>query len=174
VLGFGSTFTVFLPFVPSAPGPLSFSNVPERAIRGSETILVVEDEESFRTMISDALRSNGYTVLECQDGTNCIELAASYDKPIDLMLTDVMLPDVTGGRVAEVILNSRPSMEVLYMSGYTDEYITDLGILRPETTFLEKPFDLDLMLRAVRKALDGARANFPVAELPSSSPFPNP
>jgi PAS domain S-box-containing protein len=152
--GVGTSFQIYLPIVAGIPDDLLLSELPQRALRGSETILVVEDEEALRILVSNSLRDNGYTVLEAPDGTSGIESARRSHKLIDLVLTDVVLPDTDGRGVAEKLLESNRSLEVLYMSGYSDEYITNLGIFATDSMVLEKPFDLQVMLMTVRKALD--------------------
>ncbi len=163
--GVGSSFQIYLPIAAGVLGPMLLSQPPERDLRGSETILVVEDEEAFRVLVSDALRANGYKVLEAKDGASGIEIAQQSADRIDLVLTDVVLPDINGGRVAERLLESNRFMEVLYMSGYTDQYIASLGIDVHETTLLEKPFDLKVMLMTVRKALDRMLPSARVADV---------
>jgi PAS domain S-box-containing protein len=167
--GVGTSFEIQLPVFADDTGPILLSPLPRRTFRGTETILVVEDEEAFRTLVSHTLRANGYQVLEAADGTTGIEIAAQCDKMIDLVLTDVVLPDVNGGRVAESLVETNRSAKVLYMSGYTDDYITSLGVDIPETGFLEKPFDIQVMLAKVRETLDQTPANFGVT---TSQPNP--
>ena len=151
--GVGTSFTVYLPFAAGSLGPQLLSQAARAVARGSETILVVEDDQALRTLIADSLRANGYTVLESRDGRGSFELAANHKGPIHLMLTDFVLPDATGEQVAGQILPSRSSMEVIYMSGYTDEYFVQRGVISSGMR-LEKPLDLNAMLRAVRRILD--------------------
>jgi PAS domain S-box-containing protein len=157
-LGVGTTFQIYLPVSTSAPEQILTSCVPQRDLRGSETILVVEDEDALRTLVGDTLRANGYRVLEARDGASGIEAAQGHAGRIDLVLTDVVLPDINGGFVATKLLEGNPSLEVLYMSGYSDEYIASLGVIVSEQSLLEKPFDLTVMLMAVRKTLDRSLA----------------
>lgn len=154
-VGAGTTFQVYLPVATGIQEQVATTAmVPRRDLRGSETILVVEDEEALRTLVSDTLRANGYRVLESRDGVSGIEVAEHHPNQIDLVLSDVVLPDIDGSRVAAKLLTNNQSLEVLYMSGYADEYIAGLGVIVPDTTLLEKPFDPTAMLMTVRKTLD--------------------
>jgi PAS domain S-box-containing protein len=163
-LGVGTSFLIYLPITTRVPEQMAISDLPPRDLRGVETILVVEDEEALRTLVADALRANGYRVLEARDGASGIDIAEHYGDRIDLVLTDVVLPDINGGRVAAKLLETNQSLEVIYMSGYTDEYIASLGVIVRETTLLEKPFDLTLMLMTVRKTLDRMLAVLPARD----------
>lgn len=169
--GVVTTFQIYLPIAEGVPGPMLLPHLPhQRVLRGTETILVIEDEEAMRILVSDTLRANGYRVLEAPDGTSGIEIASRFDKPIDLMLTDVVLPDIDGGLVAKKLLESDGSIEVLYMSAHTDEYITNLGLVVSEMTLLQKPFDLQAMLLTIRTALDRKLASSQDVAL-RSAPF---
>jgi PAS domain S-box-containing protein len=157
--GLGTSFTILFPVAKSEPELMQLPPPRQGIVQGSETILVIEDEEALRSLIADALRENGYVVLEAQNGRNGIEIAENNRERIALMLVDLMLPDLNGVRVAEKVRASNQSSHVLYMSAYTDKYAAELSVLNPETTFLEKPFDLGLMLLAVRDTLDRKRAD---------------
>jgi two-component system cell cycle sensor histidine kinase/response regulator CckA len=152
--GIGTSFTVYLPFAADTCGPQLLSQAPGKINPSSETILVVENDEALRSLIADTLRANGYTVLESPDGNSSIALAGSYDEAIHLLLTDFVLPDITGEQAARQILASRSYTEVLFMSGYTEEYFTERGIACRGIRRLQKPFDLISMLQSVRKTLD--------------------
>ena len=169
-LGVGTTFHIYLPIVSGIPAPILLPQPAHGGLRGSETILVIEDQGSLRALVSDALRANGYIVLEAQDGASGAEVAEHSHKPIDLVITDATLTDINGVRVAERLLETNRSLEVLYMSGYSDDYIANTSVVLPEMTFLEKPFDLGAMLLAVRKALDRKPASLLTPRL-QSTPF---
>jgi CheY-like chemotaxis protein len=121
----------------------------------AESILLVEDEGPLRKLIGDALRANGYRVLEAKDGQAGIDLGNQSDVPLDLLLTDVILPDVSGPQVAQSVAVDHPTIKVLYMSGYTDDYITQRGLANLDTILLEKPFSIASLLLKIREALDG-------------------
>lgn len=120
-----------------------------------ETVLVVEDEESVRKLARRALEASGYTVLHAGSPLEAIEIAAQYPGRIDLLVTDVMMPDLTGRQLADRLTASRPGIAVLYMSGYAEDAIVHHGRLDPDTAFLQKPFSPDTLSHAVRAVLDG-------------------
>jgi len=160
-VGRGTTVRIQLPreryAVPSAP------LVPAaRLPRGTETILVVEDEPALRTLVRRLLENAGYRVQVAADGEEALELAATLDIPVDLLLTDVVMPRAGGHRVARDLQARWPRLAVLFMSGYTDDAIAKRGVLEPGTHFLAKPFNVDSLLRKVRDVLDarpGVRAD---------------
>jgi DNA-binding response OmpR family regulator len=121
-------------------------------------VLLVEDEGSLRSVVGDVLRGNGYVVLDAPDGKAAIEVAKGFESPIDLLLTDVILPGISGRSIADELLLSRPSMKVIYMSGYTDEFIAEHGIIDPRIVLLEKPFRMSALLLNIRELLDGSPA----------------
>jgi PAS domain S-box-containing protein len=150
-LGSGSCFRVFLPRVAPAARPAPEPQHPTAA-GGPETVLLVEDEADLRDLIHETLADEGYRVLVARDGSEAVRLAADHEGPIHLMVTDVIMPRVTGRKAAEEIRKTRPAMEVLYVSGYTDDAILRHGV--PGTAaFLEKPFALGSLLRKVRELL---------------------
>ena len=150
----GTTFTVFLPHV-LAPETLPAAEHEARAARGgNETILLVEDEPSVRDLAAKILRKQGYQVLEARDGTSALKEISRHAGPIDLLLTDVVMPDFSGPEVARRVREGRPSTRVLYMSGYTDDAMLQHGVLRQETPFLQKPFSARDLAAKVREVLD--------------------
>jgi DNA-binding response OmpR family regulator len=153
-VGKGTRFNVYFPIVEGAVGAEIPRKQLNRPVGGTETILVVEDEDSLRAVVADTLRANGYVVLEAHDGKAGIEFAARFDAPIDLLVTDVILPGATGREVASRLSADRPKMKVIFMSGYTDDFIADHGIIGPETVLLEKPFAIGQLLLRVRETLD--------------------
>lgn len=151
--GEGTSFNISFPIVTEtvaaeAPAP---SAAPSR---GSETILVVEDEPIVRRVVTKALARAGYRVLEAGDGVEALSLAASHDGPIDLALTDVVMPRMNGRDMARQLLLARPSVRVLYMSGYAEDVIVKRGILEAGIAFIEKSFTPDSLNRKVREVLD--------------------
>ncbi len=153
--GKGAEFRLYFPVVAGVPERIGPRDLLRRPQSGLETLLLVEDEGSLRSVVGETLRTNGYTVLDAPDGKAALELAGSYDAPIDLLLTDVILPGLSGRSIAEQLRKSRPLMKVIYMSGYTDELIASHGIVGPQTTLLEKPFRIASLLQKIREVLDG-------------------
>lgn len=153
--GQGTTFKIYLPRVEESPDTIA-SRTPELVLPGgAETILLVEDEGSLRTMARVFLESKGYTILEAESGQEALEIAQRHRGQIHLLLTDVIMPGMSGRKLAEAVAASRAGIKLLYMSGYTDELVTQHGILSPGTRLLEKPFTRDSLLRRVRSVLDG-------------------
>jgi PAS domain S-box-containing protein len=157
-VGKGTEFRLFFPIVAGAADSILPPDLVQRPLRGSETILVVEDEDPLRMVVSDTLRAHGYTVLHARNGIEAIEAANAFAADIDLLLTDVILPGLSGRAVADRLQASRPSMKVIYMSGYTDEFIARHGIIDPEISLLEKPFPISLLLLTLRETLGGEPA----------------
>jgi PAS domain S-box-containing protein len=151
-LGHGSTFKVYLPRVDAAVERRTVSA--PRRFQGSETVLVVEDEDSLREITRELLESNGYRVLVAKDGPAALEGAERFGGAIHLLLTDVVMPGINGRELARRLQARRPSLRVLYMSGYTDDAIARHGVLEPGTLLLSKPFTEELLTRRVREALD--------------------
>ncbi len=150
--------TVFKIYFPRHDSPSSVENperLPADSPRGHETILLVEDEVLVRVLVRDVLTGHGYSVLEAKDGADAMGVAVSHRGPIHLMIADVVMPNMGGPEVAVSLAPLLHDMKVLFMSGYTDEAIAQRGILRPGTSFLQKPFRLDALLRKVREVLDG-------------------
>jgi two-component system, cell cycle sensor histidine kinase and response regulator CckA len=152
--GRGTTFKVYLPRYDAAHEPAAPLPAGASAPSGTETILLVEDEPSLRVMIGEILEAAGYKVLEGPSAEEALAAAGSYGGVISLMLTDVILPRMSGRQVADALRASRPDTRVLFMSGYTDDAIGHHGILDPGTHFLQKPFTTDGLLHKVREVLD--------------------
>ncbi len=152
--GRGTTFQLYFPISKGTPKPAAPEDPAPRPVGGTETILVVEDEEALRWLICDALRAAGYSVVEAADGQTAGEVGERHGKAIDLLLTDVVLPQMSGRRVSENLLMYHPAIKVLYMSGYTDDYISHHGVLTAGTTLIEKPFSIDSLFLKIREVLD--------------------
>jgi two-component system, cell cycle sensor histidine kinase and response regulator CckA len=159
--GEGAAFKIYFPQVEEAAEPLKRPVVQLQALpRGRETILLVEDDETLRSVTRDCLQEAGYTVLPCADGTAALEIAARENQNIDLLFTDVIMPRMSGPQLAHAVLALRPKIKVLYISGYTNDLIAEHGVLEPGVLLLEKPCTLDFLLSKVRFALDtGTQAN---------------
>jgi two-component system, cell cycle sensor histidine kinase and response regulator CckA len=152
--GMGSSFRIRLPRAneraekPAEPERDRY--VPER---GTETILLVEDETVVRQLVAEILETSGYAVLQAGDGPSALELLRRHSDPIDLLLTDVVMPGMSGPEVASAVTTMRPGTHILYMSGYTDSAIGHHGVLEPGIAFLQKPFSADDLTRKVRSLL---------------------
>ena len=152
--GHGTTFKVYFPraleaAAPVAPGPAS-----PVSVRGSETVLVVEDEEVIRKLVRKVLTANGYTVLVAANGRDAEQVAGQHDGAIHLLVTDVVMPGMNGREVAQRLAGTRAGIKVLYLSGYTDDAIVHHGVLEPGVAFLQKPFTPAVLGRKVREVLD--------------------
>ena len=156
-VGRGTTFKIYLPRVEEASEPRAHAAPLAATPRGSETVLLVEDEEVVRKLARDILELNGYSVLAAADCREALSLCERHRGPIHLMLTDVVMPQMSGRELAERAAALRPAMRVLYMSGYTDDSIIHHGVRDAGVAFLEKPFTPDAMARKVREVLDNPR-----------------
>jgi two-component system, cell cycle sensor histidine kinase and response regulator CckA len=156
-LGRGTEFRLYFPAKHGKAEDDRPRHPVDKPRRGSETIVLVEDEHALLLLVSNTLKANGYRVFAAEDGRRAILLAQTLQEPIDLLLTDVILPGVSGRSVADQLRIARPSMKVIYMSGYTDDFITDHGIIDSHTLLLEKPFPISLLLSRIREILDGNR-----------------
>jgi two-component system, cell cycle sensor histidine kinase and response regulator CckA len=156
--GRGTTFRILLPRVALPALPPEQGPAVAGAPRGTETILVVEDEEDVRTLAREILSEHGYRVLEGRDGVHAMAVGAAHGGPIHLLLTDVVLPCLGGREVADRLQAMRPETRVLFTSGYTDDAVIRHRVSRLQTPLLEKPYGADTLLRAVRRALDTADA----------------
>ena len=154
-LGSGSTFRIYLPKVADPPGQPGLVKHTQAPSGGSETVLLVEDEDSVRELVRETLQSKGYTVMEACDGINGMKVAETHDGKIDILITDVVMPGMSGRELAQRVSASRPTIKVLYLSGYTEDAIIHEGVLDPGTAFLQKPFTLQALARKVRDVLHG-------------------
>jgi two-component system cell cycle sensor histidine kinase/response regulator CckA len=151
--GQGTCFKIYLPRV-DKPLPTADSGpAPASAECGDETILVVEDENGVRGLIVEALRRCGYNVLEAPDGPTALARYAQNNRMIDLVLTDVMMPKMNGREFANKFLVGQPQAKILFMSGYTDDFIMERGVLTPGTLFIHKPFTQGELTRMISKIL---------------------
>jgi signal transduction histidine kinase/DNA-binding response OmpR family regulator len=154
-LGLGTTFRIYLPHVseddptPSRP-PIGEAELP----RGSETLLLVEDEASVREFTRDILIAQGYQVLSAVDGEEALQVAKAHEGPIHLLVTDVVMPRMSGRALANLLEPSRPEMRVLFVSGYTDDAVVRHGVLAEGIEFLSKPFGMEALALKVRAVLD--------------------
>lgn len=158
-LGKGSTFRIYLPKMEEAAEPLAPSpQAPSVAAQGSETILLVEDEECVRQLIRETLQSKGYKVLEADRGDTALQIAAAHSGRIDLLISDVVLPGMAGKELGRQLLATSPNTKALFLSGYTEEAIIHQKMLEPGSAFLQKPFMLQALARKVRDVLNAKPA----------------
>jgi PAS domain S-box-containing protein len=158
----GTTFEIHLPRMPqSEPGLDTQERTASRRPQGTETILLVENEEALRRLTGEVLRGCGYSVLAASRPSEAFALSARHPGAIDLLLTDVVMPELSGPELAQQLLASRPRVRVLYMSGYTNGLVSPQGVLTEQTTFLGKPFTPAELAQAVRGLLDGAPLSRP-------------
>jgi DNA-binding NtrC family response regulator len=122
-------------------------------VKPSETILLIEDAAPLREMVQEILEAEGYHVLGAENGEHALEVAGAHAGEIALVISDVVMPGLSGPAVAARLLAARPEVRVLFMSGYTDEAIGQQGVLDSETHFIQKPFSADALLRKVREVL---------------------
>jgi CheY-like chemotaxis protein len=153
-VGVGTTFKVFLPRVEQGVGESLASSGILASPGGTETILLVEDEDGVRALTQHVLVGCGYTVLEAPDGAKAIQIAVEHREPIHLLVTDVVMPEVGGRIVAEQVIARHPEVRVLYVSGYTDDAVIRHGVLREGVNFLQKPFSPAFLAIKVREVLD--------------------
>jgi PAS domain S-box-containing protein len=157
--GQGATFKVYLPLHTEAEEP-ALPLPPARVVpRGWETIMAVEDEESLLNLVAEILRDGGYQVLPAQGPKEALRILADYREPIHLLLTDVVMPGMSGRTLADKVTSERPGIRVLYMSGYTDNAIVHHGVLDAGVTFIQKPFTPDALIKLVREVLDAAEVS---------------
>ena len=150
--GRGTTFKIYLPQVDAPPDAagVAATELP----RGTETVLLVEDAAAVRAAVRQVLERQGYTVLEAPHGNAALALATAHDGPIHLLLTDVVMPGLSGRQVADQLKQLRPDTRVLYASGYTDDAVVRHGVLEAGIAYLQKPFTTGSLARKVRETLD--------------------
>jgi PAS domain S-box-containing protein len=152
-VGRGSVFTIYLPRVEEMSEPHGSAPSPPNAARGSETVLLVEDEESVRQLVRETLATQGYRVLEAQNGEAGLAIAANNRDTIHLVITDVVMPGMSGHELAQQLVAARPEIKVLYLSGYTEDAFGEAGAAAASKAFLQKPFTLHSLSRKVREIL---------------------
>ncbi len=153
-LGRGTAVRIYLPRVEMPAEPVELVTPLGAPAPGSETILLVEDAAAVRKLIVKVLRKLGYTVLEARHGRSAVSLSRAFQGPINLLLTDVVMPGMSGRELAERLAPQRPEMKVLYISGHSSDAIVQHGVLDPAIAYLQKPFTRDALARKVRVVLD--------------------
>jgi two-component system cell cycle sensor histidine kinase/response regulator CckA len=157
-IGQGSVFKVYLPRVEPAAPPAKRERE-EEVCNGSETILLAEDSEPLRAMAREYLESIGYTVLEAVSGKDALQRAKEFDGTIHLLLTDVVMPEMSGPELANQLTLHRPGIKVIFTSGYTDDAIARQGILDSTVAFVQKPYRPKALSRKIREVLRETPAN---------------
>jgi PAS domain S-box-containing protein len=152
--GVGTTFRIYFPRLANDGAQARPVELAPVDLRGSETILLVEDEDQVRRVAQTILRDAGYVVLEARHGAMAAELASMFIGTIHLLLTDVVMPEMNGRELAERLAPLRPNMRVLFMSGYTEDVVLKRGVLTGEVNLMEKPFSKESLLSKIREALD--------------------
>lgn len=160
-VGHGATFKIYLPAVEQAVENSEPQASPLEKLEGTETILLVEDETSVRELISQYLRDMGHTVVEASHGAEALEVARRYQGPLDMLVTDMVMPKMSGRELADRLLEEHPQLKILFISGYTSDTAARHGILEGEMAFLQKPFGLRDLARKIREVLNASRDNVP-------------
>jgi len=158
----GTTFKVYIPRVELRVEEVSSSAKIEGFLPGSETLLVVEDERSFRDVLCDGLKAKGYQVLVASNGVDALKVAERHSGRIDLLITDVIMPQMSGPELARGLIDLRGSLDVLYMSGYADDKLRAVPGSNSELTWIQKPFYLDDLLQKIKQILQ--RKNTPASQ----------
>ena len=167
-VGRGTTFKIYLPQVTAKLDVTSPDAEKRRSSRGTETILFVEDEQSVRELVRDFLVGAGYCVLEASDGVQGLKVAAAHPGPIHMLITDVVMPHLSGPQLAAKLSAQRAGLKTLFISGYTDDTVFRHGVLEGGVAFLQKPFNLKALALKIREVLTGEPAAVPPADLVKS------
>jgi CheY-like chemotaxis protein len=154
--GLGTTFRIYLPRVIPPSAAIPEMTLGRSAPRGSETILFAEDDTAIRKLVVHSLRSLGYHVLSAPDGVDAIGMAETYDGPIHLLLSDLVMPTVGGRELAATLRRTSPGLKVLFISGYAGNSAAVKELDLPGVYFLQKPFSMETLARTVRGVLDGS------------------
>lgn len=149
----GTTFEVFLPRIEMMPGEIAAAAEPGNVIAGNETILLVDDNEQVKSALGAILGMRGYKVLEAENGPKALELVENHPGNIDLLVTDMVMPNMNGRELAEILSSQRPQLKVIFMSGFTEDFVLRQG-LTEGTAFLRKPASASDLLQKVREMLD--------------------
>ena len=156
-LGHGTTFKIYLPRVAETAQAPESTPSPPTPVGGSETVLVVEDQDEVRRLTKRVLEARGYTVLAARNGAEALEIVGRHATQIHLMITDVVMPGMNGRELAQLACARRSDLKVLYVSGYTGEAVLQHRLLEPGVAFLQKPFTPDALARKTREVLDDGK-----------------
>jgi CheY-like chemotaxis protein len=152
--GKGSTFKIYLPVVTDESESIEKKLAFEDVIKGSENVLIVEDDHPLRKLACKVLQQHGYRILEAQNGEEALQVCEEHDDVIHLLVTDVVMPAISGRELAHRMQTLQPEIKVIYMSGYPDKTISHYGVLEPGMNFIEKPFSPERLVHKVREVLD--------------------
>jgi CheY-like chemotaxis protein len=155
VVGQGTAFHIYLPAVDGHPGGPRLREATADPLRGAETILVAEDKEDVREYTREALEMYGYRVLLARNGVEALEIEHSFENCIDLLITDMIMPEMDGGELVRQMCQRRPNVKAIYASGYVDTSSASNGMMRLGTSFLQKPFTPKVLAAKVREVLAG-------------------
>ena len=155
----GTTFKIYLPSAAQKAGALPDDRPAHALLPGTETILVVEDESAVRELTTVVLQGAGYNVLVAENGQDVLRLLQESDHQIQLLLTDVVMPGMSGAELAELVHQSDPHLKIVFMSGYADNIIAHHGVLKSGICFIEKPFSPQSLTQIIRETLDGNSQN---------------
>ena len=150
----GTVFKVYLPRIDEPIEPIHQSKLDKDIAQGCETVLLAEDSDSLREMAREYLECAGYTVVEACSGREALERAKEFAGPIELLLTDVVMPGMSGPELASQMKLLQPGIKIIFTSGYTDDAIARQGVLDPGVTFLQKPYRPKALARKIREVLD--------------------
>jgi CheY-like chemotaxis protein len=153
-IGHGTTFKIYLPAIAEPLPSINQSKNPGNLPGGTETVLLVEDEDAVRAIGVLALQTHGYRVLAANSGKKALRILERHREEVHLLVTDVIMPEMSGRELAERLCAAYPTLKVLYLSGYTDDSVIRHGILQAEVAFLQKPFTPFSLARKVREVLD--------------------
>jgi CheY-like chemotaxis protein len=153
-IGHGTTFKIYLPGINDSVENPKWKGDRTEGYSGTETILLVEDEDIVRKLVNEILTANGYNVLEASGGKAALEVCRSYDGPIHMLLTDLIMPGISGTELRSSVVKQFPEIKVLFMSGYTDDAVTLRGVLTSDIEYIEKPFTPDGLSRKVREVFE--------------------
>jgi CheY-like chemotaxis protein len=155
--GHGTTFKIYFPLIQNEVEATQ-SQTPDEFAGGTETVLLVEDDDVIRELIRDILEMEGYKVLAASRGHEALNICKETEGPVELLITDVVMPEMSGRDLSKTLSEMCPQLKVLYMSGYTDDAVVRHGVLEEGAAFLQKPFSPDVLARKVREVLDGPKA----------------
>ncbi|MDP2989296.1 MAG: ATP-binding protein, partial [Kiritimatiellota bacterium] len=153
-VGRGTTFKIYFPESQEASAAVSPTTQESLLLRGNETIMVVDDEANIVAMVSQILTELGYHIIAATSGSEALNLSDQHARTIDMVLTDIIMPELNGPDLVRMLRQKRPALKALYMSGYANNAAAQIGVLKPDTAFLQKPFSSETLTSCIRKVLD--------------------
>jgi DNA-binding NtrC family response regulator len=153
-VGRGTTFKIYFPESHEAGKVVSPATQESVLLRGHETIMVIDDEANIVTMISQILTELGYHVISATNSREALILGDQHAQTIDMVLTDIIMPELNGPDFVQMLRQKRPTLKALYMSGYANNVAAQIGVLKPDMAFLQKPFSSETLTNCIRKVLD--------------------